>query len=40
MVLDDDAVGHLDVQPDFWEAMEALGEDRYYPLIDMEGMAH
>ena len=37
-VLEDDAVGNLDVQPGFWEAMEALGEDRYYPAIDMEGV--
>ncbi len=39
MVLEDDAVGNLNVQPGFWEAMEALGEDRYYPPIDMEGIA-
>lgn len=39
MVLDDGAVGNLNIQPGFWEAMEALGEDRYYPPINMEGIA-
>ncbi len=38
MVLEGDAVGNLKVQPGFWEAMEALGEDRYYPSIEMEGV--
>jgi hypothetical protein len=24
--------------PDFWERVDALGERRYYPHIDMKGM--
>ncbi len=38
MVLDADSVGALNVSPGFWKAMDALGNDTFYPDIDMPGM--
>jgi hypothetical protein len=38
MVLEPETVGELNRSPEFWDAMEALGEDRYYEPIDMPGM--
>lgn len=39
MVLDPDLVGALNVQPGYWEAMAAFGDEQnFYPVIDMPGM--
>lgn len=38
MVLDDDTVGTLNVSPGYWAAMEGLGQDEFYPDVDMPGM--
>jgi hypothetical protein len=38
MVLDPDSVGGLNVSPGFWKAMDDLGNDTFYPDIDMPGM--
>lgn len=38
MVLDPDTVGALNVSPGFWKAMDALGDNTFYPDIDMPGM--
>ena len=38
MVLDPDTVGALNVSPGFWKAMDTLGDNTFYPDIDMPGM--
>ena len=38
MVLDADSVGALNVSPGYWKAMEDLGDNIFYPDIDMPGM--
>lgn len=38
MVLDPALVGALNVQPGYWAAMSALGDDAFYPDIDLPGM--
>ena len=38
MVLDADSVGALNVSPGFWKAMDDLGDNTFYPDIDMPGM--
>ena len=38
MVLDPDTLGTLNVQPGYWEAMDALGDDAFYPPIDLPGI--
>ena len=38
MVLDADSVGALNVSPGFWKAMNDLGDNTFYPDIDMPGM--
>lgn len=30
--------GELAAGPDFWSAVDALGDDPYFPPIEMEGM--
>ncbi len=38
MVLEPELVGQINVAPEFWEALDTLGETRYYPPADMQGM--
>ena len=38
MVLDPQSVGALNVAPGYWKAMEDLGDNTFYPDIDMPGM--
>lgn len=38
MVLGSDTVGSLNVQPGYWEAMDGLGDQAFYPDIEMPGM--
>jgi hypothetical protein len=38
MVLDPELVGEIDVSAEYYEGVEALGEDRFYPQIDMAGI--
>ncbi len=39
MVLQPELVGELNTAPEFWAAQEALGENLYFPTVDMPGMA-
>lgn len=39
MVLDREAVGTLNVSPGYWEAIDALGSDEFYPEIELPGMS-
>jgi hypothetical protein len=38
MSLDPEYVGELNVLPEFWNAMDALGDKHYYPPIQMSGI--
>jgi len=38
MVLDPDTLGTLNVQPGYWEAMDALGDNAFYQPIDLPGI--
>ena len=35
MMLDPESIGQLNSGPDFWAAVEALGDEPYYPLADL-----
>ena len=35
MMLDPEAVGQLNAGPDFWTAVDALGDEPYYPVADL-----
>lgn len=38
MVLDPELIGQINLAPEFWEALDALGEAKYYRAADMPGM--
>lgn len=38
MVLEPDVVGQLNVSQGYWDAMDALGEKRFYPPLQMPGV--